>query len=133
MGFTTIQDVTSAIPRFSRNVPGQPQDLDIQGWIDDAAGQIYALFAARNIYLDKFIPGGSPLQFIFVDLPGSNYQLNDVVTIPGGLTNATATVNTVNGTGGVTGITITTAGSGFTLPGTETPSGGHGAGLVLNV
>jgi hypothetical protein len=65
-----------------------------------------------------------------VDTIGAGYNVDDVLTI----SNATFTVTSVDGDGGVTGVTVTTAGSGFSADGnavatTVAPSGGTGCKL----
>ena len=78
-----------------------------------------------------------------INAPGSGYQAGDVVAIGNyftgfvGITgSATAyyTVSTVNGSGGVTAGSVTTAGSGYLDGQTNVGvTGGHGTGLTLSI
>jgi len=61
MSYATPDDVCSAFPRFQRNTPGQPQDTDIQGWLDDAKAYIRALFLKRGIDPDGAYPVADPI------------------------------------------------------------------------
>jgi hypothetical protein len=67
---------------------------------------------------------------------GTGYDVADVLTIPGtgSDTPATATVSTVNGSGAITGITLTTGGTySAVLSGPITVTGGTGSGATLTV
>jgi hypothetical protein len=67
---------------------------------------------------------------------GSGYDVGDVLTVvQSGASGGTATVTSVNGSGGVTGITLTTGGSlydlGTGLSTTVSPSGGTGCTITI--
>jgi len=71
-----------------------------------------------------------------VNAAGSGYAVNDVLTlVQSGASGGTATVTSINGTGGVTGITLTTGGTDYSvatgLTTTVSPSGG--TGCTINV
>jgi hypothetical protein len=57
MGYSTVDDVCSAFPRFVRNSPGSVQDAQIQGWIDDRKARIRSVCMMRNFDPDA-PPGG---------------------------------------------------------------------------
>ncbi len=78
---------------------------------------------------------------VAINAVGTNYQVNDVLTVvnpfnsnEGGSSTGQVEVTSVNGSGGVTGVSITTAGNGYPdgWPG-ATVTGGHGSGLTLNL
>jgi hypothetical protein len=67
---------------------------------------------------------------------GSGYHVDDVITVvQSGATGGTATVTSINGSGGVTGITLTTGGSLYDvatgLSTTVSPSGGTGCTITI--
>jgi len=63
---------------------------------------------------------------------GSGYAVNNVLTITGGTVNGTATVNTVDGSGVVLTMTLTTKGYGYTT-GVKATTGGTGTNCTINV
>lgn len=63
---------------------------------------------------------------------GSGYAVNNVLTITGGTVNGTATVNTVDGSGVVLTMTLTTKGYGYTT-GVKATTGGAGTNCTINV
>lgn len=63
---------------------------------------------------------------------GSGYAVNNVLTITGGTVNGTATVNTVDGSGVVLTMTLTTKGYGYTT-GVKATTGGVGTNCTINV
>lgn len=69
--------------------------------------------------------------------PGVGYAVNDIVTISGGGgTGATATVNSVSGTGAILTYTLTTRGSGYSntaAAATTTSGAGSGATITITV
>jgi len=69
---------------------------------------------------------------------GTGYNLNDTITVLGGIygtTPATYTVSSVGGSGAVTGLTVTSAGSYTTVPtnNVSTSTSGSGTGLTLTL
>lgn len=76
---------------------------------------------------------------VTVDAGGTNYSVNDVLTIvqtivanrPG--IGGTATVTSVDGSGAITGISVTTRGSGYGLGSGVAVIGGSGSGATLNI
>jgi hypothetical protein len=63
---------------------------------------------------------------------GSGYVATEVLTLPGGNADATITVDSVDGSGGITAYSLTTCGSGYSV-GTENCTGGSGAGAQIDV
>ncbi|PYV31447.1 MAG: hypothetical protein DMG22_16930 [Acidobacteria bacterium] len=57
MGYSTVDDVCSAFPRFVRNSAGSISDAQIQGWIDDRKARIRSVCMMRNFDPDA-PPGG---------------------------------------------------------------------------
>ena len=64
---------------------------------------------------------------------GSGYTVGDVLTITTGGTNGTATVATVDGTGAVTAVVLTTPGENYTTGTGKATSGGTGTSCTLNI
>lgn len=56
--YCVVGDITEQFPRFTAGQTGNVPNQSIQDWIDDAGAEIYALFIARNIDLNRF---GSPI------------------------------------------------------------------------
>jgi hypothetical protein len=67
-----------------------------------------------------------------ISTAGSNYVVGDLVTANTGGTLGTFFVTTVGSTGNVTGIQLSSSGSGYTT-GTTTTTGGTGSGLVISI
>ena len=69
---------------------------------------------------------------------GTGYNINDTITVLGGIygtTPATYTVSSIGGSGAVTGLTVTSAGSYTTVPtnNVSTSTSGSGTGLTLTL
>ena len=67
--------------------------------------------------------------------PGTGYEVGDVITLAGNVTGtgATALVVSVNGTGGVTELTMVLPGQDFVAGHNLSATGGHGAGCFTTV
>lgn len=63
---------------------------------------------------------------------GTGYQVSDVLNLVGGTTEATVTVAGVDGSGGVSDVTLTTKGYGHSIEVTTT-SGGTGSNCTVNI
>jgi hypothetical protein len=69
-----------------------------------------------------------------IAVPGTNYQVGDLLTVNGGGNNATFRVDNIDGNGGVVlPVTILNGGTGYTTNSGYTASGGHGAGVIFRV
>lgn len=122
-------------------------DLDISGLVAGTVGftQSSRLVAARTALANKaltLVEASADLTFtgpvvtVAIAAGGTGYTANDVVTIGGNAgTKATATVSTVNGSGVVTALALTTAGGPIydTANNPHTTTGGTGTGLTVNV
>ena len=49
MAYATPADVEAMFPRFVPNSPGGVQDSQIMSWLEDASGQVHAIFYSRGI------------------------------------------------------------------------------------
>lgn len=70
---------------------------------------------------------------ISINDDGANYVAGDVLTIGGAGTGATATVTTVDGSGQITALSLTTYGSGYAVATGVACTGGSGTGAKVNV
>jgi hypothetical protein len=79
MGFCTIQDVKSKMPRafISSNLPNNIQDSDILEWIDNRSSIIYAKLLNRGIDV-------GPAYITTTWLTGHAYSFGDMVLDPNG-------------------------------------------------
>lgn len=75
---------------------------------------------------------GGAVTVATVNAGGSGYTLNDVITISGGVKNATVRVSSVN-VGVVTGVEIVSSGAGYTTGTGVATTGGTGTLLTLNI
>jgi hypothetical protein len=76
----------------------------------------------------------SSLASVSVSAGGSGYKLGDVITVlETGAGSGTCTVSAVNGSGTVSGLTITNGGSGYTATVSLLTSGGAGSGLTVTI
>lgn len=64
MGYTTVDDVCAAFPRFQRNQEGSVSDAQIQGWIDDRAARISSSFLGRGIDLAALVLSADQASFL---------------------------------------------------------------------
>lgn len=65
---------------------------------------------------------------------GQNFQVGDVLTVAlSGANSGTATVTSINASGGITGLSVATGGSLYYLTTGATLSGGHGTGATANI
>jgi hypothetical protein len=64
---------------------------------------------------------------------GSGYTASDVLTITTGGSGATLTVDTVDGSGAVTAVTLVTGGLNYTSGAGKVTTGGTGAGCTVNI
>src|SRR5271169_2755737 len=65
---------------------------------------------------------------------GSGYQVGDILTvIQSGATGGTVEVSTVGGGGNVTGLTIVTQGTGYSIQASLLTSDGHGTGCEVDI
>lgn len=74
---------------------------------------------------------------VAIDTAGTGYEVGDVITLPSlGGEDATVTVATVGGSGEITGVTLTTPGSGFNaaeVPASQTTDSTLGADAVISI
>lgn len=90
---------------------------------------------SSGYYFARFLAlGYGYLVSVSVNTAGTGYHVGDTVTITGDQSTATLTVDSVDGGGGITGISITDPGlDGFAQNNDYGVSGGHGTNAVLNV
>jgi hypothetical protein len=130
---------------------GSGADFKIGNLENEEDITIYTDFVGENnvsnvAYLDCVIDGGNSgvgfLDTVTINSGGTNYTQGQTITFslggPGGgppSTNATATINSVNGSGAVTSIQVATAGAGFfsnSTPDYSNLSGGSGLDVTGN-
>lgn len=123
---------TTATPRFDT-------------WYDATEGIDLLLFVQgdTNIYewgggvaivLSVSTTTAALLAVSAISAGGSGYVVGNVLTITGGGgTGATVTVSSVDGSGAVTAVTITTRGSGYSAGAARATSGGSGTGCTLAI
>jgi hypothetical protein len=77
---------------------------------------------------------GGSITSLVVSVQGNGYNIGDSLSIPGGNGNAVMEVTSVSGSGGVTGFSLTNAGTGYQV-GVQNPSDitGTGTGLVVYI
>jgi hypothetical protein len=92
---------------------------------------------ATTIYDNKSIgcgTYGSNIATIAIDAAGSGYDVGDALTvIQSGASGGTVTVTTVGGSGNITGISLTTAGIGYSDAAGLSTSGGHGTLATVTI
>jgi hypothetical protein len=76
----------------------------------------------------------SAVTAIAINAAGTNYGVNNILTLTGGSNTATCIVTSVNGTGGVTGVTLIEGGSAYTTGSKATTvNTGSGSGCTITV
>lgn len=110
---------------------------------NERTASLYSALATGDdtIYFNQFASGGTAtasmkLTTVSVFAAGSGYAVGNTLTVAGGTstTTATVTVSSVNGSGGVTAVTVATAGVYTVLPSnTNTVTGGAGTGCRLTL
>lgn len=111
------------------------------GYWDTTEEQDALLFVVGDSYIYYWSGGLTTLSTavddsvnsIGITAAGTGYTANDVVTITTGDGNATVTIDTVGGSGEVTGITLKNAGSGYSIASGQATSSGTGSGLTINI
>jgi len=94
----------------------------------------------KNYSFPDYTPQQGFLTWLLLKNPGAGYHAGDVlslsgfIVVPGILAAPTVTVNTVNGTGGITAITVNSYTANTPLPSTMqelASTGGHGSGATF--
>jgi hypothetical protein len=72
--------------------------------------------SGSGLTVDYTTNGSGVLTNLFPNNRGTNYALNNVITVSGGNANATGTIRSINSDGSVLAIEVTNAGTGYTNP-----------------
>lgn len=84
-----------------------------------------------TVNVDTIGPG--PVSTAVVNAGGSGYSFGDTLTIDGGNDDAIVTVDTVDASGAVTGLSLTSPGTGYSTASGQTTTGGSGIGCTVDV
>lgn len=109
------RDQANNAPKYAIEAGSTATGADLFGTkvvgLDD--GEVQSSSRANHTGWTRVQYGTGPVANIAITAAGSGYSNTDVVRVSGGTTNAIATVGT-NGSGGITSLTFTEKGAGFT-------------------
>lgn len=131
----STEDTMAVIPRQNWTSGNGYSDFD-NAHPDAYKLPFYALASNNYVYECTGIPANNIRHAgtATIDSGGGGYTVNDVLTLTGGTstTDAQVTVASIDGSGGVTGLSITTVGDYSIVPtGEVSVTGGSGSGLTL--
>jgi hypothetical protein len=89
--------------------------------------------AGGHYWYGYFAGTTGPVKTFNLQLAGSGYQVNDILTILAGDNNATFRVTMIGGSGQVGAYTLVTGGTGYSVATGISTSGGSGSGCKVNV
>lgn len=90
--------------------------------------------ATQYVWIGAQSPSGINAAVFHAGNAGAGYQVGDVVAVvQGAAVNGTLSVTAIGVGGAVTGLALATSGSGYTVAGALATTGGHGAGLEVDI
>ena len=91
-------------------------------------------FTGAEATIDSTNFSAGAITDIHIDVAGTGYAVGDTFTVTGGGGNAIYTITAVNGLGGITGFTVSSPGSGYSVAaGVAVTTSGAGINCVINV